>query len=123
MIHRPELTQWRTKLTTAALAAALAAGVSVPYDGPVAVEARFYVKKPQRCRSRLFERFAATRPDLDKLQRALGDALAPAKNALGVLAEDSRIVKWDSEKRYAASADQQRAEVTIRLLGDDGDGE
>ena len=40
------------------------------------------------------------KPDLDKLQRAVGDALAPYKRP-GVLRDDSRIVGWHSVKRYA----------------------
>jgi len=39
------------------------------------------------------------KPDLDKLIRAVGDALAPYKQP-GVLKDDSRIVTWRATKDY-----------------------
>lgn len=49
--------------------------------------------------------YCATKPDLDKLQRAIGDALT------GVLIrDDSQIVKWDATKLYGEPA---RCELRI----------
>lgn len=47
-------------------------------------------------------------PDLDKLQRAIGDALAGV-----VVSDDRQISSWLVEKRYGATA---RAEITVREL-------
>ena len=44
--------------------------------------------------------YKTTAPDLDKLQRSLGDALTQG----GVLADDDLIVVWHAEKAYADRA-------------------
>lgn len=64
-----------------------------PIDRPVTVKAVFFMPKPKKPR---FNE-PATPPDLDKLQRALGDGLQKG----GLLKDDSRIVCWESAKRYA----------------------
>jgi Holliday junction resolvase RusA-like endonuclease len=64
-----------------------------PFDGPLAVEATFYLPRPKRPK---FDE-PATPPDVDKLCRALGDALTLA----GVIVDDARIVHWDATKKYA----------------------
>ena len=65
-----------------------------PIDAPVVVEAVFYMPRPKR------PRWArpATKPDCDKLQRAIGDGLESA----GVLRNDSRIVEWYRPRKYYA---------------------
>jgi len=73
-------------------------------DGPVSVSAVFYLARPKRPRCELPD----TKPDLDKLQRALGDALEGT-----VLQQDSRIVHWDSRKVWADGAGP-RVKVWIR---------
>lgn len=64
-----------------------------PLDGPLSVQAVFYLPKPKRPK---FQQ-PATPGDLDKYQRALGDALTLA----GVIVDDARIVHWDARKTYA----------------------
>ena len=97
----PELTAWRIKVAHAAEAAAEAAYWEPRYDGPVEVWAEFRLPRPKSApKSR---KHAQTKPDLDKLQRAIGDALAPYKRP-GVLRDDSRIVAWSAVKRYADDA-------------------
>lgn len=65
-----------------------------PIDAPVVVEAVFYMPRPKRPRwSR-----PATKPDCDKLQRAIGDGLEVA----GVVKNDSRIVEWYRPRKYYA---------------------
>lgn len=96
----PELTAWRIKVAHAAEAAAREAGWDPQHDGPVVVTATFLLPRPKSVpRSR---RLPHTKPDLDKLQRAIGDALAPYKRP-GVLRDDSRIVEWRATKLYARS--------------------
>lgn len=106
-IHKPELVAWRKKVLEVALLKARQAGWVLPLDKPVMIAARFYLPRPAKPRFTV----PATRPDLDKLQRAIGDALAP-KHGLGVLAEDSRIHKWVADKTYTRPG-QERAEITI----------
>lgn len=65
-----------------------------PIDAPVVAEAVFYMKRPKRPRWLR----PATKPDCDKLQRAIGDGLENA----GVLRNDSRIVEWYRPRKYYA---------------------
>jgi endodeoxyribonuclease rusA family protein len=93
-----ELDAWRIKVAHAAEAAARKAGWEPRHDGPVAVTAAFLLPRPKSVpKSR---QWPYTKPDLDKLQRAVGDALAPYKQD-GVLKDDSRIVTWHTSKYYA----------------------
>ena len=48
-------------------------------------------------------------PDLDKLQRSLGDALAQG----GVLQDDNLIVRWDTVKRYCARDEREGVMVEV----------
>lgn len=106
----PELAAWRIKVARAAEAAAQAAYWEPCYDGPVEVWAEFRLPRPKSApKSR---KHAQMKPDLDKLQRAVGDALAPYKRP-GVLRDDSRIVAWSAVKRYADDA--HPAGVMVRV--------
>lgn len=82
--------------------------------GPVKVHARFYFPRPKshyRTGKRASELkpnaplYCSTVPDLDKLQRAIGDALKGV-----ILRDDSLIVHWDSSKFYGTPA---RAQITV----------
>ena len=53
--------------------------------------------------------YKASAPDLDKLQRALGDALTQA----GILRDDALIVEWGSAKVYGAVPEVR---LTVRTL-------
>ena len=53
--------------------------------------------------------YKASAPDLDKLQRALGDALTQA----GILRDDALIVAWDAAKVYGAVPEVR---LTVRTL-------
>ena len=99
----PELLAWRQKVADVAVLYARQAGWELPLDEPVVVRVAFTLKrlkKPQWSE-------AATVPDLDKLQRAIGDALG-AKGS--VLREDSRIYEWHAVKQYG---DKPGVQVTI----------
>lgn len=56
----------------------------------------------------------ATKPDLDKLARLVGDSLTNA----GVLRDDAQIVTWHAHKRYASVAPFTRITVD-HYEGDD----
>lgn len=108
----PRLSAWRTLVARDAQNAAHAAGWDAPHDGPVAVEAHFYLPRPKRPR---FPDHAATKPDLDKLARAAGDALAAPG---GPLAEDSRIVTWVLTKHWATDHQPPGVHIIVTALDD-----
>jgi Holliday junction resolvase RusA-like endonuclease len=108
----PHTRGWRS--TVAEKAAAL----GVPYFiGPVSVSVAFIFPRPKahyrtgRHADELREtapHWHTSVPDLDKLQRAIGDALAGP-----VLRNDSQIAAWNVTKRYGAPP---RAVITIEAL-------
>jgi len=81
-------------------------------DGSVSVEVAFYLKRPPSNPGAMYPK---TKPDLDKLQRALGDALEGV-----VMTQDSRIVHWSARKLYADDHPQgiPCAVVKVEELGE-----
>lgn len=61
----------------------------VCFDEPVVVHAQFFFAPIQKPRWGILH---GTKPDLDKLQRAIGDAL----QAANIVSEDSRICAWSA---------------------------
>ena len=53
------------------------------------------------------------KPDLDKLVRAIGDALTEA----GIWADDSRVVQLTATKVYAGPGEEPGVDVTVAPLG------
>ena len=106
----PGLKSWRGEITAEALTAAEEHDFDTPYDGPVEVEALFFLPRPKTVRRRHPDRAA----DLDKLQRALGDALCPRDPAIRTLTNDSRIIRWVTAKEYADGGIRPGVIVTIR---------
>lgn len=82
--HLPE---WRQAVYEALKAA------DKQFVGAVTVMATFYIPRP-KTNKRLY---ATTKPDVDKLQRAIGDCLTKA----GTIIDDSYIVTWNAAKAYA----------------------
>lgn len=88
---------------------AMAAQLVTQFVGPVRVIAGFYYARPAghygtgrnagivKPSAPVFKESA---PDLDKLQRALGDALTQA----GAIRDDARIVAWDVDKLWAETS-------------------
>lgn len=110
-----KLEWWRIRVAHAAEKAAKRAGWEPRHDGPVEVWAEFRLPRPKSVpKSR---KHAQTKPDLDKLQRAIGDALAPYKRP-GVLRDDSRIVGWHAVKRYADDAHPAGVMVRVSKVQD-----
>ena len=99
----PKLKPWRDAVAIVARRAWLG---RPPLDEPVAVDVHFVMPKPRRPK---FDR-PATKPDADKLQRAIGDALETA----GVVANDSRIVMWRVVKVYAERNQPAGARIILR---------
>lgn len=109
VIHdNPRLARWRDCITRRAIEA-----VRVPLDEPVWVEATFWLAPPRHPRWRV----PATAKDLDKLTRALGDALSP-RYGRRPIENDSRICGWTVEKRWADADHDPGVLVTIRREGE-----
>lgn len=100
------LPAWRQAVTRAARAAHQN---GPPIDGPVTVALTVYFPKP---RTTKFKTYPAGPPDLDKLQRAVGDALT----ASGVITDDARIVHWDPWKKWAPEGTPPGALITIEEI-------
>ncbi|MGW7312267.1 RusA family crossover junction endodeoxyribonuclease [Streptomyces sp. NPDC054865] len=89
-----ELLQWRRRINTTARQACGANWE--PANCPLIMSAVFTVPRPKSA-PRTKAVHAATKPDIDKLIRAVQDALAPMdKKAFRVYTEDSRIVGYDT---------------------------
>jgi len=100
------LPAWRAAVEAAAR---LAAGPGwVPWDGPVSVSGTVGILRPG---STKFKDFPAGAPDLDKIQRAIGDALEKSR----LITNDARIVHWDIRKVWAVGV--PGADLTIREIG------
>lgn len=108
-----ELDQWRLRVARVAEAAARKAGWEPRHDGPVAVTATFLLPRPKSVPKT--RKWPHTKPDLDKLQRAVGDALSPYKRP-GVLRDDSRIVEWRASKCYAGDPRMVGAVITVSTV-------
>jgi Holliday junction resolvase RusA-like endonuclease len=109
----PHVKSWRASVAEVAAAAML----DGPFIGPVSVVADFHFPRPKghygtgRNATVLKERaprYHGSMPDLDKLQRALGDALKGV-----VLRDDSQIALWMTSKVYST---KPRVEVRVRPL-------
>jgi crossover junction endodeoxyribonuclease RusA len=86
-----ELRAWREDVT---MRARMALRREPTILGPVRLSVRFVLPRPQS----VSRAYPAVRPDLDKLVRAIGDALTAA----GVYRDDSQICSLDAAKVYAA---------------------
>lgn len=90
-----DLVAWRNKITVALLRECLLNGWGHPLDEPVEVNVFFKLPRPKTVRRSL----PWAKPDLDKLMRAVGDALCP-RDGHRVLVDDSRIIAWTAWKDY-----------------------
>lgn len=99
------LPQWRA---TVEAAARLAAGPDwEPIDAAVSIGGEIRLQKP---RTTKYPDYPAGAPDLDKLQRAIGDALTKS----GVIKDDARIIHWCIRKVWA---DQPGLDIDISEIG------
>ena len=90
-----KLEGWRNQVTAAALKAATEARVR--FQGPVKVTTAFFYRTPKvRAGERKIAPYGwkQTRPDGDKLTRAVWDALTVS----GIIEDDARIVAWEGWK-------------------------
>lgn len=104
----PALREWRTSIGAAAREWLARHGAPAPIDGPIDLTATFYLPRPKSAPKRVV--FPATKPDLDKLTRAIGDALSKI-----AYTEDSRIVDIHVRKRFAIES-PPRVEIFVREM-------
>lgn len=79
-----------------------------PLDCPVSITGTVWINKPKRPRFQ----HPAVPPDLDKIQRSIGDALQYG----GVLKDDARITHWNITKTYETTTHPPGAQLTIKEL-------
>ena len=94
----PRLAAWRDRLAYGIVASRQAAAALhghpvVRHDGPVRMSLVFRLVRPKSAAKRAWP---TTRPDLDKLVRAVGDAMTDA----GVWRDDSQLVALEATKVY-----------------------
>lgn len=89
-----KLKPWRSAVADAVFMEMVKSGDERAFTEPVVVYATFYMPRPKTVK-RLWPSIA---PDLDKLQRALGDGISVDA---GLIADDSLIVAWHTTKVYA----------------------
>lgn len=97
-----KLPAWRAAVEAAARQAAGPGWTAL--DGGVSVSGEIRLRKPATTK---FPEAPAGPPDLDKLQRAIGDALTKS----GVITDDARIVHWNIRKVWAHTI--PGADITI----------
>lgn len=106
-IEASDVMPWRRTIAEAVQLAFQATGDERPFTAPVVVYATFFLPRPKSVK----RIFPTVPPDLDKLQRALGDGLSINAKALE---DDSLIVKWVASKVYADSR-EAGVRVAIKL--------
>jgi Holliday junction resolvase RusA-like endonuclease len=96
---------WRTAIVNEVIATLPADWE--PIDGPCELIVNFYLSKPASVK----RSSPSVAPDLDKLVRSVGDALAIA----GVYTDDSRITRISARKLYAQGI-EPGATITVQSL-------
>lgn len=97
-----KLPAWRRTVAVHAKAALLDDG----FDGPVHVRVTFHMRAPHRRTTT----WPTKRPDLDKLVRAILDALTVA----GVWADDSQVVTLTARKVWALA--EPHTDITVEAI-------
>lgn len=105
-----KLPAWRKAVTAAA--ESVKDAFEGPLDFPMAVQLDVYLPAPKKSK---FGKWPAGTPDLDKLQRAVGDGLTTSK----LIKDDARICLWKARKHWAEEGMGTGAKVSIRDLRDE----
>lgn len=104
-----ELGKWRKAIAKAARARAEFVEWAT-LDGPIDVELTFWLERPAAAATR---EYPHVRPDLDKLGRAILDALTYAE----VYVDDARVVNLNTRKRYGRRLAGVRIKVRPSTYG------
>lgn len=101
---------WAAIVTDAAIDAcdrnSTISGIRFPSGIPIILDVRFYLPRPQSLPRRVWAH--CKKPDLDKLTRAVGDALKGV-----VWHDDSQVVRINASKGYVLNVERPRAEITV----------
>jgi crossover junction endodeoxyribonuclease RusA len=98
LIHSKALLAWR-KLVSSHVRSVTTATI----DGPVMIDVVFSLAKPKTAK----RDYPTVAPDLDKLCRAIGDALSVDCD---LLKDDAQVVSWRADKIYGVPG------VLIRVI-------
>ena len=91
--NRATLQSWRSEITSAARAEL---NGDAPDLGPIRVTMMFFLRQPKRPKASV----PITKPDVDKLARAVLDGMTDA----GVIRDDSQVTTLTARKRYTTDA-------------------
>lgn len=111
----PGLKDWRAAVQD--MAALAMRGQPGVYQGPVAVAITFHLPRPKahlRANGQVKDsapRWPSTRPDLDRLARAVLDAISLAPGP--ILADDSLVVSLEAGKAYCEPGEGPGATVFV----------
>lgn len=109
-----KLKPWRQAVVAAAKEALAEESGWAPWvvmDGPLCVHMSFRVPRGRT----VTRRYPTVKPDLDKLERGVLDALTIA----GVIADDARVVETRARKKYADERSPQGVRVLVYELEDE----
>lgn len=95
MVDQTKVKPWMSLIRKAAIEIAKGETISLPCS----VEVEFRFARPVSARNRLYPHLRSV-GDIDKLSRAVLDALQGSKTEVGVLTDDSLVVDLIARKRY-----------------------
>jgi crossover junction endodeoxyribonuclease RusA len=98
LVEQTKVKPWMSRIRKAALEAGQRQGVS-RIDVPVAVTVTFTFTRPKSAQNRLYPHMRSV-GDIDKLCRAVLDALQVSKTEEGVMDDDSLVVTLIASKVY-----------------------
>jgi crossover junction endodeoxyribonuclease RusA len=104
-----EVGPWRERIALAARNATLDADIA-PFSGAVVVDLSFTMPRPKST-PKSYTPAAVKRPDVDKLTRAVLDALTGT-----VIADDSQVVELHSTKRIAEIGENPGVDIIVEAL-------
>ena len=113
MVDQTKTKPWMKAIRQASMLEAAIKGVGT-IEVPVSVFIEFYFPRPLAAKNRLYPHKRSV-GDIDKLSRAVLDALQPTKTEPGVLADDSLVVDLSAHKRYTES-EMTGAYIAIKEL-------
>lgn len=107
--QKKKLIAWRTEIAKVAYSTMLRSGIRIiQKDTPVFVSMNFVLQRPKsHYKMKSIPDWPTARPDIDKLARAVLDAISgTVKGFGGVMVDDSMVVKLGASKRYTFSIDE-----------------
>jgi Holliday junction resolvase RusA-like endonuclease len=101
LVESADVAPWQSEIARAARSA------DIRFDGLVQVDLVFLRARPKRP---TYPTAPGGKPDGDKLERAVWDALTEA----GTIVDDARVVTWSGAKRYVLPDEVPGVHVTVR---------